>query len=55
MKTAMVICSECNKEFSVYVHKKNKDAGWYIENLPNCKHHKFNKNKKNTIHKRRNK
>ena len=36
VKKAMVICSGCNEEFSVYVHKKNDDAAWYVDNLPNC-------------------
>ena len=53
VKKAMVICSGCNEEFSVYVHKKNDDAAWYVDNLPNCSHHIYKNKKKRKNHVRR--
>ena len=47
-----VMCNTCDKEFNVLSNDREaKD--WYVpKNLPNCKHHSKDNNKKNTVHKR---
>ena len=45
MKTGIILCNQCNKKFSVYVHRKEKQ-GEYITAVDNCSHHEFKKNGK---------
>ena len=35
MKTGIILCNQCNKKFSVYVHRKEKQ-GEYITAVDNC-------------------
>ena len=50
MKSGLVICSGCNKDFKVYIHK-TEDKDWYVDkSLDSCKAHTRDV-KKNTIHK----
>lgn len=51
MKTGTVLCNQCNKTFSVYIHRL-ETQGNHINTIDNCKHHSNNNNKKNTVHKR---
>jgi len=38
MKTGTVLCEQCNKTFSVYIHRL-ETQGSHINTITNCKHH----------------
>ena len=50
MKSGIIMCQGCDKEFSVYVHK-SQDSNWYVKRqMSSCKEHTKD-TKKTTIHK----